>query len=209
MHTWSLPRPDRRRDAVATSPNRWRDAVATYAAAIDQGTTGTRFMIFGHEGQVIASAYREHKQIYPQPGWVEHDALEIWDVTRHVMSAAFQESGIQPQELLGIGVANQRETTVVWDRTTGRPLYNAIVWQCTRTRDICQTLIAQGLEPTIRERTGLVVATYFSGPKIKWILDNVPGVREKAEKRPGALWQHRHLAHLEPDRRAERRCAHH
>jgi glycerol kinase len=139
-------------------------------------------MIFGHQGQVLASAYREHKQIYPQPGWVEHDALEIWDVTREVMSAALQESGIQPRQLLGVGVTNQRETTVVWDRTTGRPLYNAIVWQCMRTRDICQELIAQGLEPTIRERTGLVVATYFSGPKIKWILDNVPGVREKAEK---------------------------
>ena len=156
--------------------------VAAYTAAIDQGTTGTRFMIFGHEGQVVASAYQEHQQIYPQPGWVEHDAREIWDVTRRVMARALQEGGIRPQQLLGIGVTNQRETTVVWDRTTGQPLYNAIVWQCTRTRDICQRLIAQGLESTIRERTGLVVATYFSGPKIKWILDNVPGVREKAEQ---------------------------
>ena len=165
---------------AAVSPNRRPDSV--YAAAIDQGTTGTRFMIFSHEGQTLASAYQEHKQIYPQPGWVEHDAQEIWQVTQKVMSEALVASGIRPQQLLGIGVTNQRETAVVWDRTTGQPLYNAIVWQCTRTRDICQGLIAQGLEPTLRERTGLVVATYFSGPKIKWILDNVPGVREKAAK---------------------------
>jgi glycerol kinase len=172
--------PKRRRGAVAASPGTPENPA--YAAAIDQGTTGTRFMIFGHEGQVIASSYQEHKQIYPQPGWVEHDGLEIWDVTRQVMSAALQQSAIQPQELLGIGVANQRETTLVWDRITGHPLYNAIVWQCTRTRDICQDLITQGLESTIRDRTGLVVATYFSGPKIKWILDNVSGVRAKAKE---------------------------
>jgi len=153
-----------------------------YAAAIDQGTTGTRFMIFGHQGQAMGSAYQEHEQIYPQPGWVEHDPMEIWDVTCRVTAKALDESGIEPQHLLGIGITNQRETTIVWDRTTGRPLYNAIVWQCTRTRDICQSLIEQGLEPLIRERTGLVIATYFSGPKIKWILDNVPGVREKAKQ---------------------------
>ncbi len=164
---------------VVSSPNQRRDPCT---AAIDQGTTGTRFMIFSHEGQVLASAYQEHRQIYPQPGWVEHDAQEIWQVTRKVMADALAASGIQARQLLGIGVTNQRETTVVWDRTNGRPLYNAIVWQCTRTRDICQDLIARNLEPMIRQRTGLVVATYFSGPKIKWILDNVPGVREKAEK---------------------------
>lgn len=153
-----------------------------YAAAIDQGTTGTRFMIFDHAGQVIASAYQEHQQIYPKPGWVEHNPMEIWNVTCQVIRRAFDESSIQPQQVLGIGITNQRETTIVWDRTTGQPLCNAIVWQCTRTRDICQQLIQQGLEPLIRERTGLVIATYFSGPKIKWILDNVPGVREKAER---------------------------
>lgn len=155
---------------------------SSYVAAIDQGTTGTRFMIFGHEGQVVASAYQEHQQIYPQPGWVEHDPREIWDVTQTVMRKALASGGIQPEQLLGIGVTNQRETTVIWDRQTGHPLYNAIVWQCTRTRDICQSLIEQGLEPTIRERTGLVIATYFSGPKIQWILENIPGVREKAER---------------------------
>jgi len=154
----------------------------TYVAAVDQGTTGTRFMVFDHQGQVIASAYQEHKQIYPQPGWVEHDPLEIRDMTYRVMGTALADSAIQPQQLAGIGVTNQRETTIVWDRTTGQPLYNAIVWQCTRTRDICQDLIREGLEPMIRERTGLIVATYFSAPKIKWILDNVPGVREKAQE---------------------------
>lgn len=153
-----------------------------YAAAIDQGTTGTRFMIFDHAGQVVASAYQEHQQFYPKPGWVEHNPMEIWNVTCQVIQRAFDESGIQPQQVLGIGITNQRETTIVWDRTTGQPLCNAIVWQCTRTRDICQQLIEQGLEPLIQERTGLVIATYFSGPKIKWILDNVPGVREKAER---------------------------
>nr|MBC7244518.1 glycerol kinase GlpK [Chloroflexota bacterium] len=152
-----------------------------YAAAIDQGTTGTRFMIFDHTGQVVASAYQEHQQIYPKPGWVEHDPKEIWSVTCQVIRRAFDESGINPQQVLGIGITNQRETTIVWDRTTGQPLCNAIVWQCTRTRDICQSLIQQDLEPLVRERTGLVIATYFSGPKIKWILDNVPGVREKAK----------------------------
>lgn len=153
-----------------------------YVAAIDQGTTGTRFMIFNHAGQVVASAYQEHQQIYPKPGWVEHDPDEIWNVTCQVIRRALDESDINPQQVLGIGITNQRETTIVWDRTTGQPLCNAIVWQCTRTRDICQGLIQHGLEPLIRERTGLVVATYFSGPKIKWILDHVPGVREKAKR---------------------------
>ena len=152
----------------------------SYIAAVDQGTTGTRFMIFDRQGQAIASAYQEHEQIYPQPGWVEHDPLEIRDMTYRVMGTGFAESAIQPQQLAGIGVTNQRETTIVWDRTTGQPLYNAIVWQCTRTRDICQDLIREGLEPMIRERTGLVVATYFSAPKIKWILDNVQGVDRKS-----------------------------
>ena len=155
--------------------------MAVYAAAIDQGTTGTRFMIFGRDGRVVGSAYQEHRQIYPQPGWVEHDPLEVWDITRKVMRQALNSGEIRSEQLAGVGVTNQRETTVVWDRTTGQPLYNAIVWQCTRTREICQELIAQGMERTIRERTGLVIATYFSGPKLKWILDNVPGVRERAE----------------------------
>ena len=155
--------------------------MAQYAAAVDQGTTGTRFMIFDRQGQVVGSMYEEHTQIYPQPGWVEHDAGEIWAKTRRVIGGALAESGIKPTEIAGIGVTNQRETTIVWDPTTGEPLYNAIVWQDTRTRELCQQLITDGLEPTFREKTGLPVATYFSGPKLKWLLDHVPGLREKAE----------------------------
>lgn len=156
--------------------------MAGYAGAIDQGTTGTRFMIFNRDGGVAGSAYQEHRQVYPRPGWVEHDPLEIWNVTRKMMQEALELSGLQPHQLAGIGITNQRETTVVWDRVTGQPLYNAIVWQCTRTREICQELISRGMESMIRDRTGLVIATYFSAPKLKWILDNVPVAREKAEQ---------------------------
>jgi glycerol kinase len=152
-----------------------------YIGAVDQGTTGTRFMLFSPEGKVVASHYQEHRQIYPRPGWVEHDPLEIWQKTQEVIQGALQKGGIRPQEIAAIGVTNQRETTIVWDPQTGRPLYNAIVWQCTRTTEICQRLKDQGLEPTVRERTGLPIATYFSGPKVKWLLENVPGLRERAE----------------------------
>ncbi len=153
-----------------------------YAAACDQGTTGTRFMVFGHDGQVVSAVYEEHEQIYPKPGWVEHDPMEIWEKTQKVTREALAAKKIDPAEIAGIGVTNQRETTIVWDPKTGKPYYNAIVWQCTRTREICQDMIDRGLEDMIRKKTGLVIATYFSGPKIKWILDNVPGVREKAER---------------------------
>jgi glycerol kinase len=155
--------------------------MAQYAAAVDQGTTGTRFMIFDRQGRVVASMYEEHTQIYPQPGWVEHDVGEIWTKTQRVINGALAEGDIRPAEIAGIGITNQRETTVVWDPVTGEPLCNAIVWQDTRTREICQQLIADGLEPTFRAKTGLPVATYFSGPKLKWMLDNVPGLREKAQ----------------------------
>jgi glycerol kinase len=153
-----------------------------YAAAVDQGTTGTRFMIFDQKGQPVSAAYEEHQQIYPQPGWVEHDPLEIWQKTQQVIRAAMEKGGVKAEEMAGIGVTNQRETTIVWDPRTGQPYYNAIVWQCTRTRAICQQIIDDGFEPYVKESTGLVSATYFSGPKIKWILDNVEGVREKAEQ---------------------------
>ena len=153
-----------------------------YAAAVDQGTTGTRFMIFDKAGQPVSAVYEEHEQIYPQPGWVEHDPMEIWDKTQQVIKAAMEKGGVVAEEIAGIGVTNQRETTIVWDPKTGKPYYNAIVWQCTRTRDICQQLIDDGFEPYVKESTGLVSATYFSGPKIKWILDNVEGVRAAAEK---------------------------
>jgi glycerol kinase len=152
-----------------------------YAAAIDQGTTGTRFMVFDRAGQAVASTYEEHTQITPRPGWVEHDAGEIWAKTQRVIREALNEGGISPADIAGVGITNQRETTVVWDPSTGEPLCNAIVWQDTRTRELCQQLIADGLEPTFRQKTGLPIATYFSGPKLKWLLDHVPGLREKAE----------------------------
>ncbi|HEX4215748.1 MAG TPA: glycerol kinase GlpK [Candidatus Dormibacteraeota bacterium] len=156
--------------------------MASYAAAIDQGTTGTRFMVFSHEGAVVSSDYLEHEQIYPRPGWVEHDPMEIWARTQAVITGAMQRAGIRSSDLVAVGITNQRETALVWERATGRPIHNAVVWQDTRTREICEGLIDQGLEDRIRERTGLVVATYFSGPKVAWILDHVEGARARAER---------------------------
>jgi glycerol kinase len=155
--------------------------MAKYAAAIDQGTTGTRFMVFSHEGTVVCSDYQEHAQIYPQPGWVEHDPMEVWEKTQAVTKGAMQKGNISPSDLAAIGITNQRETAVVWEKATGKPVFNAIVWQDTRTREICQQLIDEGFEDTVKQKTGLVVATYFSGPKVKWILDNVDGARRRAE----------------------------
>ncbi|MFN2132309.1 MAG: glycerol kinase GlpK [Anaerolineae bacterium] len=152
-----------------------------YVAAIDQGTTGTRFMIFDRNGRLVAAEYLEHAQIYPQPGWIEHDAAEIWRNTRRVIGAALGGAEVQPAEIAGIGITNQRETTLVWDKETGEPLYNAIVWQCTRTLPMCQRMIDEGLADTFRTRAGLPIATYFSGPKIAWLLDNVPAVRQAAD----------------------------
>ena len=153
-----------------------------YVAAVDQGTTSTRCMIFDHAGQVVGFHQREHRQIYPQAGWVEHDPLEIWERTQEVIRGALEKTGVAAEEIVAVGVTNQRETTVVWDRHTGQPYYNAIVWQCTRTKEICDALAAEGGQDRFREQTGLPLATYFSGPKIKWILDNVDGVREAAER---------------------------
>lgn len=156
-----------------------------YVAAIDQGTTSTRFIVFNHAGDVVSVEQKEHQQIYPKPGWVEHDPLEIWSRTRDVMAGALSKDGIDPKEIAAIGVTNQRETTVVWDKSTGQPVYNAIVWQDTRTDEICNELAKVGGQDRLRAKTGLPLATYFSGPKIKWILDNVEGARKKAEN--GAL----------------------
>jgi len=155
--------------------------VNQYIAAIDQGTTSTRFMVFDHAGQVVAAHQLEHRQIYPQAGWVEHDPLEIWERTRQVMQGALDKSGLRAADIAAIGVTNQRETTVVWDRRSGKPYCNAIVWQCTRTKDQCDALSREGGQDRFRPQTGLPLATYFSGPKIQWILDNVAGVREAAE----------------------------
>ena len=153
-----------------------------YAAAVDQGTTSTRFMVFDHAGQVVAVHQLEHEQIYPKAGWVEHDPMEIWARTQEVIKAALEKGGIDPNDIAAIGVTNQRETTIVWDKNTGKPYYNAIVWQCTRTKDICDELAKDGGQDRFRAKVGLPLATYFSGPKIKWILDNVDGVRAAAEK---------------------------
>ncbi|MDE0232833.1 MAG: glycerol kinase GlpK [bacterium] len=148
--------------------------------AIDQGTTSTRFMIFDHSGAAIASAQRELRQILPQPGWVEHDPMEILQATEAVIGEALRSVGMTGGDLAAVGIANQRETTVVWDRSTGRPLANAIVWQDTRTDRICERLAREGGVDRFRDRTGLPLATYFSGPKATWLLENVDGAAEKA-----------------------------
>jgi glycerol kinase len=153
-----------------------------YIASIDQGTTSTRCILFDHGGNIVAADQREHQQIYPKPGWVEHDALEIWECTQHVVRSALDKSGADVADIAAIGITNQRETTLVWERESGRPVYNAIVWQDTRTDAICDELAKDGGQNRFQARTGLPLATYFSGPKIKWILDNVPGTRQRAEK---------------------------
>lgn len=153
-----------------------------YAAAVDQGTTSTRFMIFDHSGNVVGLHQKEHEQIYPKPGWVEHDPLEIWERTQEVIAGALEKSGVKPEEIAAVGITNQRETTVVWEKATGKPVYNAIVWQDTRTDKICNALAEDGGQDRFRAKVGLPLATYFSGPKIKWMLENVEGLQEKAEK---------------------------
>jgi glycerol kinase len=155
--------------------------MADYVGALDQGTTSTRFMIFNHEGGVVDVDQKEHEQIYPKPGWVEHDANEIWQRSQEVISGTLQKAGLQASDLVAVGITNQRETTVVWDKNTGQAVHNALVWQDTRTDKICDELSSDGGQDRFRLQTGLPIATYFSGPKIKWILDNVEGTREKAE----------------------------
>jgi glycerol kinase len=155
--------------------------MAKYAAAVDQGTTSTRFMIFDHAGNVVAIDQREHEQIYPKPGWVEHDALQIWERTQQGIDGALKKGNISPADIAAVGITNQRETTVLWDKATGRPVHNAIVWQDTRTDGICNELAQDGGQDRFRDKVGLPLATYFSGPKIKWMLDNVDGLRTKAQ----------------------------
>jgi glycerol kinase len=155
--------------------------MAEYAAALDQGTTSSRCMIFDHGGQVAAVEQLEHEQIYPKPGWVEHDPNEVWQRCQQVMDAALEKVGGNADDIAAIGVTNQRETTVVWDRNTGEPVFNAIVWQDTRTDKICEELSQDGGQDRFRLKNGLPIATYFSGPKVRWILENVDGTRERAE----------------------------
>lgn len=153
-----------------------------YILAIDQGTTSTRAIVFDHGGQIVASGQKEHEQIFPKAGWVEHDPAEIWKNTRDVVGQALVNADINRHQLAAVGITNQRETAVVWDKTTGEAVYNAIVWQDTRTQRICDELGGDEGADKYKERVGLPLATYFSGPKVKWILDNVDGAREKAEK---------------------------
>jgi glycerol kinase len=151
-------------------------------AAIDQGTTSTRCIVFDHSGNIVAVDQKEHRQIFPKPGWVEHDPLEIWDRTQEVINSAMRKAGLAPEDIAAVGITNQRETTLIWDRFTGQPYANAIVWQDTRTDGICNELAQNGGQDRLRAKTGLPLATYFSGPKIKWFLDNYPEIREAAQQ---------------------------
>lgn len=153
-----------------------------YVVALDQGTTSSRAIIFDHDARIVAVSQREFTQHYPQPGWVEHDPMEIWATQSSTLTEALAKSGIHNDEIAAIGITNQRETTVVWEKATGKPVYNAIVWQCRRTAAICEELKERGLDNYVRENTGLLLDAYFSGTKVKWILDNVEGAREKAER---------------------------
>lgn len=153
-----------------------------YIMSLDQGTTSSRCILFDKAGNICSVEQQEFKQHYPKPGWVEHDAKEIWFTTLEVSRAAMKKLGVTAEDIAAIGITNQRETTVVWDKKTGEPIHNAIVWQCRRTSDIIDGIVAEGWSDKIRAKTGLVPDAYFSGSKIKWLLDNVPGARERAEK---------------------------
>ena len=154
----------------------------TYILALDQGTTSSRAIVFDRAGRIVASAQREFPQRYPQPGWVEHDPQEIWESQLAVAREAVAGAGITPAQVAALGITNQRETTVLWDRASGEPVHNAIVWQCRRSAALCDALKAQGWEPKVRQKTGLVVDAYFSGTKIQWLLETVPGLRARAER---------------------------
>ncbi|MEG4808276.1 glycerol kinase GlpK [Microcoleus sp. F8-D3] len=153
-----------------------------YVAAIDQGTTSTRFIVFDRRGQIICSNQQEHQQIYPQPGWVEHNPEEIWQRTQSVIKNALEIGNIDQKDIAALGITNQRETAIIWDRNTGKPYGNAIVWQDTRTHKICEQLAEVEGKDRFQKRCGLPLATYFSGPKIKWMLDNIAGLREAADR---------------------------
>lgn len=156
--------------------------MAKYVMALDQGTTSSRCILFNEKGEIKSVAQREFMQIYPEPGWVEHDPMEIWSSQFSVMMAAMANIGAHGEDVAAIGITNQRETTIVWDKATGVPIYNAIVWQCRRTAEMIDKLKEDGLADMVQERTGLIPDAYFSGSKIAWILDQVPGARERAEK---------------------------
>ncbi len=153
-----------------------------YILAVDQGTTSSRAIVFNHDSETVGQAQREFTQHYPRPGWVEHDAAEIWDVTLGVMREAMEDAGVSPESIAGIGITNQRETVVMWDRQTGEPVHHAIVWQDRRGAEICSNLSEQGYDDTVASKTGLVIDAYFSGSKVKWLFDNVEGLKERAQR---------------------------
>ena len=159
----------------------WQNREVSYILALDQGTTSSRAILFDHDAHIVAVAQREFQQIFPQPGWVEHDPGEIWATQIAVATEALGRAQLRPRDIAAIGITNQRETTVVWDRETGKPIHNAIVWQDRRTAEFCDRLKRNGHEAFIREKTGLVIDAYFSGSKVAWILDNVPGARARAD----------------------------
>ena len=156
--------------------------MGTYLLALDQGTTSSRAILFDRQQRIVGSAQKEFTQYYPQEGWVEHDAMEIWSSQYGVMMEVLAQTGVSPREIAAIGIANQRETTVLWDRETGRPVHNAIVWQCRRTAPLVDALRERGLEPYIRSVTGLIPDAYFSATKIRWLLDHVEGARDLAAR---------------------------
>ena len=159
-----------------------QDVKQKYIVALDQGTTSSRAIVFDREQNIVSVGQKEFSQIYPQPGWVEHDPMEIWATQYGVLQEALIKAGITMADVAGVGITNQRETTIVWEKDTGKPIYNAIVWQCRRTADLCDTLKEEGWADYIQSTTGLVIDAYFSATKISWILDHVPGARERAEK---------------------------
>ncbi|MFI0896090.1 glycerol kinase GlpK [Streptomyces sp. NPDC020983] len=165
----------------AGRPHRRGNRAEAYVAAVDQGTTSTRCLVFDAAGQVVAADRREHRQILPRPGWIEHDATEIWAKVQAVATGALARAGLRPDQLTALGIANQRETVVLWDRRTGRPVHNALVWQDTRTAALCEEIGGVHGQDRFRETTGLPLAPYFSGPKIAWLLERVPGLRHRAE----------------------------
>lgn len=152
----------------------------TFILSIDQGTTSSRAILFNKQGKIVFSAQKEFTQYFPRPGWVEHNANEIWGSVLSVIAEVLSESGIKPEHIAGIGITNQRETTVIWDKETGEPIYNAIVWQSRQTSDICEELKTNGYSDLFRSKTGLLIDAYFSRTKVKWILDHVDGARERA-----------------------------
>lgn len=156
--------------------------MANYVMALDAGTTSNRCILFNERGEICSSAQKEFRQYFPQPGWVEHDANEIWSTQLGVAVEAMSKIGAEAADIAAIGITNQRETTIVWDKITGEPVYHAIVWQCRRTSEYCDSLKEKGLTDKFREKTGLVIDAYFSGTKLKWILDHVEGARERAER---------------------------